>query len=411
MADADYESSDEEAPRGTKGARDEEHSTLLGVSETSSSAASDATTAADPSSPQSSSASGTDAAASPAGGGPTLTPSTTSRERATLAILFWLAASTTQILFNKSLFVGKFSHPITLTSIHMLTAGALTAVAARVGWLAVPSVGWRTYGTHILPISALMAAALAAGNVAALRLPVSFVHFLKAGTPVVIYAVSVAARVAAADSKLAAIVAVITVGVLLASIGELAWDSVGVALQLCAMVFESARLVVMQRVMQELLPKSNPLASLALFAPAAGALLVLTALILEPDGYATLGASKSAAGLVAANTATALVLNVAVTSLVAATSGLTLVLSGTVKDVLVIAASMALFGNEVTSGQAFGYGVALFGLLLYHNFKAEPSTPMPVLLRRAACSLPAAGILAASVAAAVALVPRHLPSL
>jgi len=47
------------------------------------------------------------------------------------------------------------------------------------------------------------------------------------------------------------------------------------------------------------------------------------------------------------------------------TSSLVLTLSGVLKDILLVFASMFLFGDPVTLLQAFGYSIALGGLIYY----------------------------------------------
>jgi multidrug transporter EmrE-like cation transporter len=47
------------------------------------------------------------------------------------------------------------------------------------------------------------------------------------------------------------------------------------------------------------------------------------------------------------------------------TSSLVLTLSGVLKDILLVFASMFLFSDPVTLLQAFGYGIALMGLIFY----------------------------------------------
>jgi hypothetical protein len=47
------------------------------------------------------------------------------------------------------------------------------------------------------------------------------------------------------------------------------------------------------------------------------------------------------------------------------TSSLVLTLSGVLKDILLVFASMLLFGDPVTLLQAFGYSIALGGLIYY----------------------------------------------
>lgn len=279
------------------------------------------------------------AGASPAGGGSsgggaadeaaTAEAAAAARRKATFAVVFWLTMSCIQILANKFLFNGPFSYPITLTSIHMGFATLATTVLRAVGYLELPPMptGWRFFMRNFFVISVLFATALACGNVAAMRLSVSFVHILKATTPVVALGVSIAFGVAKPCWKQGAIVTAISAGVIIASFGELLFDGLGFGLQLVAVLAESVRLVVLQKLLQQYVPKASPLATLSLFAPAAAVCLAILSLTLEPGGYRAL-AAPGVGALVAANTASAFTLNIAVMLLVGATSGLTLVLAG-----------------------------------------------------------------------------------
>jgi len=122
------------------------------------------------------------APAPPAAGAPAAPPS-----RAALAIVFWLAMSCVQILFNKALFSGPFRYPVTLTAVHMAFASVATWTLRAAGVITAPELpgGWSFYVQKFGLIALLYSTALASGNVAAARLSVSFVHILKALMPVV----------------------------------------------------------------------------------------------------------------------------------------------------------------------------------------------------------------------------------
>lgn len=109
------------------------------------------------------------------------------RNLALLACVLWITNSTAQVLFNKALFTTHFKYPVTLTSIHMLFATLVTGLLRAAGRLDVPHLpgGWAFYARTFLIISAMYATALASGNIAAARLSVSFIHILKAVTPIV----------------------------------------------------------------------------------------------------------------------------------------------------------------------------------------------------------------------------------
>jgi len=66
-----------------------------------------------------------------------------------------------------------------------------------------------------------------------------------------------------------------------------------------------------------------------------------------------------------ANAVVAFMLNVSVVFLIGKTSSLVMTLSGVLKDILLVCASMLIFADPVSGLQAFGYSIALGGLVYY----------------------------------------------
>lgn len=66
-----------------------------------------------------------------------------------------------------------------------------------------------------------------------------------------------------------------------------------------------------------------------------------------------------------ANAAVAFMLNVSVVFLIGKTSAVVLTLSGVLKDILLVVASMLIFRDPVSGTQVFGYSIALGGLIYY----------------------------------------------
>lgn len=64
-------------------------------------------------------------------------------------------------------------------------------------------------------------------------------------------------------------VSIIVVGIMIASYGEIAFVLVGVIFQACGIVFESIRLVMVQKLLSSPEYKMDPLVSLYYFAPVA----------------------------------------------------------------------------------------------------------------------------------------------
>ena len=133
---------------------------------------------------------------------------------------------------------------------------------------------------------------------------------------------------------------------MVASYGEIEFDTLGFIFQMLSITAEAARLVATQQLLQVHLPRpANPLISISLFAPFSLLFLLPVALFKEPSALAHL---YHVSPVVLGNTLTAFTLNIAVVILVGQTSGLTLTLAGIVKDILLIAASIWIFNSPIT---------------------------------------------------------------
>ena len=120
------------------------------------------------------------------------------------AILFWITMSCSTILFNKFLYTGTFAHPLTLSTIHMGFATLATSILRLSGQLVVPELGWSFLAQNVLPIGILFAFSLGFSNLAAIRLSVSFIQMIKALTPMLTLAISVAMGLEKATTTLIA---------------------------------------------------------------------------------------------------------------------------------------------------------------------------------------------------------------
>ena len=329
------------------------------------------------------------------------------------ALSLWLSMSMLVILFNKYLFSHAFPFPASLTCIHMLFSSLATAGLRASGHLAAPPLAWGEYARSVLPIGLMFAFSLVCSNQAAMRLTVSFVQMVKAATPMLVLGVAAWAGTERATRNLVVIVSLMTLGVGIASYGELSFDGLGMALQVAALTVEAFRLQAIQLLMQRVLPRgSSPFAALSYFAPVCFLLLLPWSLLTEPRALAALAASQRTQALVLLNALSALGLNGAVVWLVSFESGpLTLTLAGVLKDVALIVTSVWLFGNRLTLVQLGGYSLALLGLNCYHLVKAgrgrcEDGSDRPFLsLLREAASDRVAAVMAASMVC-VAQPPR-----
>lgn len=197
------------------------------------------------------------------------------------------------------------------------------------------------------------------------------------------------------------IVIAISMGVALASFGELNFVLSGFVCQALGIAFEATRLVSIQKLLSGV--KMTPLVSLYFFAPVrslhfakpnergtdagfqvcAGFNALLIPIF---EGYAPFQEVLTTVGapILIMNASTALLLNIAVVFLIGSASSLVLTLSGVIKDILLVGGSVIILGSTVTftqvrlrefvgavarltslSRQMFGYSIALVGLLVF----------------------------------------------
>ncbi|KAI9223086.1 triose-phosphate transporter family-domain-containing protein, partial [Blastocladiella britannica] len=200
---------------------------------------------------------------------------------------------------------------------------------------------------------------------------VSFIQMLKAKTPLVTLLLSWAFGLQQLSKPLLFNISGVVVGVIIASYGEIQFVFTGVLFQEIGIMFEAARLVLMQKLMTE---KLDPLSTMFFFAPICAFLNSIAFLIFE-YGKMESGLVAAIEGLGAAvlitNAMSAFALNMALVLLIGCTSSLVLTLCGVLKDILLIAFSMMVFASIVTPTQAFGYSIALFFLTRYKTMNTD----------------------------------------
>ena len=216
-----------------------------------------------------------------------------------------------------------------------------------------------------MPIGVFFSLSLICGNLTYLYLSVAFIQMLKATTPVAVLITGWFFGVSDPDIKTLFNVSFIVLGVIIASFGEIKFILTGFLFQAGGIMFEAIRLVMVQRLLNSPDLKMDPLVSLYYFAPVCTLMNGLVALAWEVPKV-TMG-EVYAVGLPIffANALVAFALNVSVVFLIGRTSSLVLTLCGVLKDILLVAASMAIFGTIVTPLQFLGYMIALGGLIYY----------------------------------------------
>ncbi|OBT85336.1 hypothetical protein VE02_05982 [Pseudogymnoascus sp. 03VT05] len=285
-------------------------------------------------------------------------------------VVIWISLSSSVILFNKWILDSQeFRYPVLLTAWHLFFATVMTQIMARTTTLLDGRknvrMNTRMYIRTILPIGIVYSLSLICGNLTYLYLSVAFIQMLKATTPVAVLITGWFFGVQKPNMRVLFNVSFIVIGVVLASFGEIKFVMLGFLFQCGGIMFEAVRLVMVQRLLNSPDSKMDPLVSLYYFAPVCTVFNGLIALAWEVPKVSMEEVHKVGLHNFALNAMVAFALNVSVVFLIGKTSSLVLTLCGVLKDILLVAASMMIWGTIVTPLQFIGYAIALGGLVYY----------------------------------------------
>ncbi|KAH6891224.1 triose-phosphate transporter family-domain-containing protein [Thelonectria olida] len=287
-----------------------------------------------------------------------------------LYVVVWIACSSSVILFNKWLLdTLNFRYPVILTTYHLTFATIVTQIMARWttlldGRKTVKMTG-RVYVRAVVPIGIFFSLSLICGNLTYLYLSVAFIQMLKATTPVAVLLSGWALGISQPNLRQFLNVSAIVVGVIIASIGEIHFVTIGVMYQIGGVLFEALRLTMVQRLLSSADFKMDPLVSLYYFAPICAVMNGVVALIWEVPRCSMAEVYNVGLFTFFLNGLCAFMLNVSVVFLIGKTSAVVLTLCGVLKDIMLVVASMMIWGTQVTALQFFGYSIALGGMVYY----------------------------------------------
>lgn len=285
-------------------------------------------------------------------------------------VITWISLSSSVIVFNKwILHSANFQFPIFLTTWHLIFATIMTQILARFTTILdsrkkVPMTG-RVYLRAIVPIGVFFSLSLICGNQAYLYLSVAFIQMLKATTPVAVLLATWGLGLSPVNYRTLFNVSFIVIGVVIASMGEIKFVMTGFLFQVAGVVFEAIRLVMVQRILSSADFKMDPLVSLYYYAPACAVMNFAVLVFTELPRLAMADIYKLGLFVLLANALVAFLLNVSVVFLIGKTSSLVLTLCGVLKDILLVGLSMLIFKDPVSLLQAFGYSIALAGMVYY----------------------------------------------
>ncbi|KAL9043833.1 MAG: hypothetical protein Q9214_002992 [Letrouitia sp. 1 TL-2023] len=221
------------------------------------------------------------------------------------------------------------------------------------------------YCRAIAPIGVLYSLSLVCSNLPYLYLSVAFIQMLKGTAPVAVLLASWSLKLDKPNTAVFLNMLFIVLGIIIASMGEIRFMLNGFLYQMGGIVFEAYRLALIQRLLNSEKHKMDPLVSLYYFAPVCAGMILLMALAFEVPTAKLAELERVGPPLILANAGAAFLLNVASVLLIGKTSSLVLTLCGVLKNILLIGASIVVWGTVVTPMQVFGNGMAMSGLVYY----------------------------------------------
>jgi len=300
-------------------------------------------------------------------------------------VVIWISLGICMIVFNKFLLSNwHFGYPCFLTFWHCLFASFITQIMSRYSTVFLGSVreGLVTrsiYFSKIVPLALCFALGLVFGNSAYKYISLSYIQMLKSSTPVTLLLLNFAVGREKPNKLQLLIVLLISLGVAMATAGELAFSIVGFVLQFLAIVSDVCRMTLLDNLCLDV--KLDSLSTLYYLAPISALFIFIMFLFLEAPSFPYERiATPSFASVLLLNACLAFSLNLAIILLIANTGSLTMALAGLVKDMLIVVFSILIFGSPVTTQQYVGYSISLFGLFLYRKFKEDPAAAQELFI-------------------------------
>lgn len=271
-----------------------------------------------------------------------------------------------------------YKFPIFFSSMGITSVAFLTHMAHWFGWIDIHrKVSSKFWWTRILPIGLVSAATIATGNSVYLHLSVPFTQILKALTPVYILLCLYICQVDTPTQHVVVSVSIISLGTILASLGEIQFSWSGFLLQSLADVFEGTRLVLLQMILSGT-NKLNPVESLYFVYPATAFCQLVLVLFYEPDAIFEIQNWRTVEQhwpLFFLGMLIGVVINVSGVFVIKHTSGLMLKLIGVVRNNFLVVGSVMFLGDRTTPLQMSGYMVSIIGFIWYstltHGGKSE----------------------------------------
>lgn len=292
----------------------------------------------------------------------------------------YIFVSALLIQFNKYLMhKDRFPYAVALSACHM----AMTLFwSIFLFWMkpsmysAMPQTeGRRTSLLRwFLPLGWLFAIGLIGSNKAYQYCNVAFLQFMKEANVVVVFALGSLIGLQQCTRSRFVVLVWILFGACMAIRGEVQFVWFGFVVQTISQLGECGKTVLGEWIMRESSLKLDPLTYTMFMSPVClSILVVMTALTWEHEITVRLAQWWH---LLLPNACLAFLLNVMVAMIIKECNAVSFMLIGLVKDMVIVLASVLLFGELVVREQLYGFAVCLGGILFWSYMRIEPKSPI-----------------------------------
>merc|ERR1719326_341145 len=290
--------------------------------------------------------------------------------------VLYIAISAALINFNKFLMSeDRFPFSMMLTTLHMATSW----ICCLLLYVCVPSLFpsmSRTHGKmltvlkYFLPLAALFSVGVVLSNQAYLYCSVAFLQFMKQANVALVFGLSCLTGSQSPDRMKLVVVCWVITGSAMAVTGEVRFMLIGFLIQAASQLGECGKNIMQEWILSGSDIKLDPLTYAIFMAPMClivlfvGNLFTFEARIVDRmiEWYPYL----------IPNALCAFTLNVTIAMPIKETSAMGFILSGVVKDMVIVIASTYLFDTSLAAQQMVGFSVATTGIFFWSYMKIAP---------------------------------------
>ncbi|KAG2230579.1 hypothetical protein INT48_006884 [Thamnidium elegans] len=280
----------------------------------------------------------------------------------------------------------NFNLPLLMSAVHSGIHMVISRVLINYYGHKVQNYSVVEYVIKVVPCGIAAAVEISCANASLVLITLSFYTMIKSSTPVWVLIFSFLFGFEKPSFKLITVISFIVFGVWLTIDGEPKFDNRGFLLVLTAAIASGLRWNMAQYLMKS--GKSNkdnsPLATMYHLSPIMFITMLSLSLIIEKPFQQQIGTNSfyfdslsktvTSLAIMSFGGVLAFIMTIAELYLIKGTSTVTLSVAGISKEVVVIALSVLIYGDELTSKTYMGLVISIIGIIGYNYYKYMAST-------------------------------------